>query len=390
MSISQGQPKKNKTSEEMKKGNKKQRDPVPDRSKSTLLPRYLTTSDQAFKHMLVKATSDGCQMMSWLDTAEKLRAARQLANTVNTLKYLKLQQQLWQEYDHVAIMEETCPSRITKTNAKALNTCPSFGRPLKVIQQRRKTIEHQLKRTEKELHQLLLQLPEWTDKAEPPMSSVALSTAILACVDKGQQRLCAAFKHKHLMLKLDADDHQLINAFYALQPNDEQIRLAKLIWKGTADQCKAEGELAILRKRVFLKRLPTSLDSVINQSIEHLRTLLSDPNLNKDRRAVLASQLSKMITQYKFDLVALNIATLEDSARAHAQVVIDAKNQLLLLDGDPPPSSIQELIQAIELRQENMKQRAEELLKHQLQTFFEQAPMEVNGADDSVPVGASL
>ena len=97
-----------------------------------------------------------------------------------------------------------------------------------------------------------------------------------------------------------------------------------------------------------------------------------------------------MITQYKFDLVALNIATLEDSARAHAQVVIDAKNQLLLLDGDPPPSSIQELIQAIELRQENMKQRAEELLKHQLQTFFEQAPMEVNGADDSVPVGATM
>ena len=287
-------------------------------------------------------------------------------------------------------MEETCPSRITKTNAKAHHTCPSVGRPLKVTQQRRKTIDHQLKRTEKELHQLLLQLPEWTDKAEPPMSSVALSTAILACVDKGQQRLCAAFKHKQVMLKLDVDDHRLINAFYALQPNEEQIRLAKLIWQGTADQCKAEGDLAILRKRVFLKRLPASLDSVINQSIEHLRTLLSDPNLNKDRRAVLASQLSKMITQYKFDLVALNIATLEDSSRAHAQVVIGAKNQLLLLDGDPPPSSIQELIQAIELRQENMKQRAEELLKRQLQTFFEQAPMEVNGADDSVPVGASL
>ena len=390
MSISQGQAKKNKTSERKENDNKKQRDPVPDRFKSTLLPRYLTTSDQAFKHMLAKATPDGCQMMPWLDTAEKVRSARQLANAVNTLKYVKLQQQLWQEYYDVAMMEETYSSRITKTNAKSHSTCPSFGRPLKVIQQRRKTIDSQLKRTEKELHQLLLQLPEWTDKAQPPMSSVALSTAILACVDKGQQRLCAAFKHKQLMLKLDVDDHRLINALYALQPNDEQIRLVKLLWQGTADQFKAEGDLAILRKRVFLKRLPASLDSVINQSIEHLRILLSDPNLNKDRRAVLASQLSKMITQYKFDLVALNIATLEDGARAHAQVAIDAKNQLLLLDGDPPPSSIQELIQMIELRQENMKQRAEELLKHQLQTFFEQAPMEVNGADDSVPVGASL
>ena len=74
------------------------------------------------------------------------------------------------------------------------------------------------------------------------------------------------------MLKLDVDDHRLINAFYTLRPNDEQIRPAKLLWQGTADQCKAEGDLAILRKRVFLKRLPASLDTVINQSIERLQT----------------------------------------------------------------------------------------------------------------------
>ena len=66
-------------------------------------------------------------------------------------------------------------------------------------------------------------------------------------------------------------------------------------------------------------------------------------------------------------------------------MTIDAKNQLTLLDGDPSPSSIRELIQTIEMRQENMMQRAEELLKHQLQTFFEQALIEVDGADDSVP-----
>jgi negative regulator of replication initiation len=141
---------------------------------------------------------------------------------------------------------------------------------------------------------------------------------------------------------------------------------------------------------VFLKRLAASLDTVINQSIEHLRTLLSDPNLNKNRRAILTSHLSKMITQYKFDLVALNIATLEDSVRAHAQVTIDAKNELLLLDGDQPQSSTQEFVQAIETRQDNMKQRAEELLNHQLHTFFDQAPTEVDDTDDSVPVGATM
>jgi hypothetical protein len=48
------------------------------------------------------------------------------------------------------------------------------------------------------------------------------------------------------------------------------------------------------------------------------------------------------------------------------------------------------LIQAIETRQDNMKLRAEELLNHQLYTFFEQAPTEANDVDDSVPVGATM
>ena len=223
MTISQGRPKKNKASRTAKSGKKKQSDRLADSSRSTLLPRYLTLSDKAFKQMLVRAGLDGYHIVQWLDTDEKLRCIRQLTNTVNTLNYVKLQQQLWQEYYEVETTTEFRPSRITKANAKEHNACPSFGRPLKIIQQRRKTIEHQLKRTENELNQQLLQLPEWTDTAEPSISSDALSTTIFACVEKGQHRLCAAFKHKQAMLKLDVDDHRLINAFYLLQPNDEQV-----------------------------------------------------------------------------------------------------------------------------------------------------------------------
>ena len=79
--------------------------------------------------------------------------------------------------------------------------------------------------------------------------------------------------------------------------------------------------------------------------------------------------LSKLIAQYKFNLVALNIAIWEDSIRAHAHVAIDATNKLLLLDGNQPQSTTQDLIQVIETRQDNLKQRAEELLNHQLHAF---------------------
>ncbi len=67
--------------------------------------------------------------------------------------------------------------------------------------------------------------------------------------------------------------------------------------------------------------------------------MLSLPILDKDRRATLASHCSKAITQYKFELRALTIATAEDTNRAHAQVAIDAKKKLLLLDADEPQAS---------------------------------------------------
>ena len=151
ISISQGHCKKNKASNKIKNDNKKQPGQLQDSSRSTLLPRYLTTSDKAFKQMLARAVPDGCQIVQWLDTDDKLRSARQLTNTVNTLNYVKLQQHLWQEYYQVVTTKEFDTPRITKTNAKSHNICPSLGRPLKIIQQRRKTIENQLKRTGNEL-----------------------------------------------------------------------------------------------------------------------------------------------------------------------------------------------------------------------------------------------
>ena len=98
ISISQGKSKKNKGSKPINNDKQKQRVLLSDSSISTMLPRYLTTSDKAFKNMLVGAVPDGCQIVQWLNTDEKLWSLRQLTNTANTLNYVKLQQQLWQDY----------------------------------------------------------------------------------------------------------------------------------------------------------------------------------------------------------------------------------------------------------------------------------------------------
>ncbi|CAF5090016.1 unnamed protein product, partial [Rotaria sp. Silwood1] len=98
--------------------------------------------------------------------------------------------------------------------------------------------------------------------------------------------------------------------------------------------------------------------------------MLSRPILNKDRRASMASRYSKTITQYKFDMMAMTIAIAQDTARGHAQLAVDTKNKLRLLDGDQIRSSTELLINSMETRAENMKKRAQELLQYKLMSFF--------------------
>ncbi|CAF5020060.1 unnamed protein product, partial [Rotaria sp. Silwood1] len=151
---------------------------------STFVPQYLT---------------------EWLDNDEKLKSTRALAQLFNLTYYLKLQQQLWQDYFDLEH-----------------NTCLSYGRSEKFAQQRQKTIQYQLIRTDRELQQHLAQLPELTENARTSIDSTFLSTAIETMVKNHQYRLQAQFKHKQAMLKFDADDHRLIAAAYALELTEEQ------------------------------------------------------------------------------------------------------------------------------------------------------------------------
>jgi hypothetical protein len=96
--------------------------------------------------------------------------------------------------------------------------------------------------------------------------------------------------------------------------------------------------------------------------------MLSNPVLDKDKRAGLISNYSKTITQYKFDLMTLNLNTLQNIIRGHQQILIDLQEKLLKSNCN------RSLKQAIENRQEAMRKRHEIYLKHKLNTFFDEAP----------------
>ena len=107
----------------------------------------------------------------------------------------------------------------------------------------------------------------------------------------------------------------------------------------------------ILRQRIYLRRLPTTLGKIVDQSLDYTRIelILSNQALDKDQRASLISKYSKTITQYKFDLMVLHLDTIQSIVRGHEQSLHDLQMKL-------SQSSFHELmIQVIENRQQTMQ-----------------------------------
>ena len=74
---------------------------------------------------------------------------------------------------------------------------------------------------------------------------------------------------------------------------------------------------AVLHQRIYLRRLSHTFDKVIDQSLNYTKTMLSNQVLDKDRRASLMLNYSKTIIQYKYDLMSLNLDTMQSIMRGH-------------------------------------------------------------------------
>ena len=105
--------------------------------------------------------------------------------------------------------------------------------------------------------------------------------------------------------------------------------------------------------------------------MNYVELLLSNQAINKDRRASLISNYSKTVTQYKFDLMTLNLDTIQNIMRGQQQLLNDLQNKLSQYCNEL-------MIQTIENRQQTMQKRHEIYLKHKLNTFFDEAPTASN------------
>ncbi|CAF1548524.1 unnamed protein product, partial [Adineta ricciae] len=139
------------------------------------------------------------------------------------------------------------------------------------------------------------------------------------------------------------------------------IQLTKKYWQTIANAQKITEQIEILRQRISLQRIEPKINKTIDRSLDHVQPMLNNAALEKDQRAGLISRYSKIITQYKFDLIALNLDTLENIRRGHEQSISDLEEKLAQVC---PPL----LRQAIADRQQIMIKRHQKLLEHKLKS----------------------
>ncbi|CAF1246236.1 unnamed protein product [Rotaria sp. Silwood1] len=334
-------------------------------------PSYLKVSDKKLKQMLSNAIEGDDKIAECLNTTEKIQFVRQMTEATNNLYYFDLQRQLWGEYLDLGLKQSEWAPRVSKSFAKKHHTCRTYGFSKHIIEQRLQTIMKQFQRTINELQQNISQLEHNAQEWQPYIDPAILCNAINACVQSAQQRLRQEFDYKKKMLVLDSNDRNLIRKFYDLKPNDEQVQLAIQVWHMTENMLKATAQEEVLRKRIFLRRLPSVYDKLINQSMDFVEPMLANEVLDRDRRASLVSNYSKTITQYKFDLMTLNLDTIQNIIRGHQQLLTDYQNKLSKCCDEI-------LFQAIENRRQAMGKRHELYIKHKLNTFFDEAPATIN------------
>ncbi len=372
LSISQRNPKKTKTTTNDQLNNENKERPI--NSTEQYRPRYLKVSDQIFKQLLSNAIPNGYKIVQCLDSQEKLDFVRQMVEITHHLYFKNLQRQLWQEYYDLSSKDTNWESTITKGYAHQHNTC-RMSRPRKsYIEQRRITIAHQLERLGNEFKENLLKLQEYSKQWQPSIDFNTLSHAINECVTHGQERLQEKLNYKKKMLRLNWNDHFLLRKFHQLKPNEELIQLAKKIWQATAEELQIKEQLEILRQCIFLKRLPSKTDQIVNELLTDNRQTLANPFLDEKQRATFASRCSKTIIQCKFNLMIIQIDEFETLIRHHHATLTNLQDQLSQLHQDNPHLYAISLMNSIEERREAMITRLIRMRDHKMKTFFDQAP----------------
>lgn len=188
-----------------------------------LLVDYLTISDTNFKEMLLKLVSNDADrniLNELLNKEDLFLFIRQLTQLVNKLNYFQLQYQQWSYYYQVGTSEGIWTGRVSKKMALDNSMCLSYGRSRTLIEQRVRKYKQQLKQVQHDINEYVKNTSVFIDISK-------IIDLINCLIHKDQCVLRIELERRKGLLRIDAQEHQLIKEFYGLKP--ERIKVSKYI-----------------------------------------------------------------------------------------------------------------------------------------------------------------
>ncbi|CAF4707648.1 unnamed protein product [Rotaria sp. Silwood2] len=138
------------------------------------------------------------------------------------------------------------------------------------------------------------------------------------------------------MLKLDSNDHHLVQQVYDLKPNKQQIHCIRNIWQAIRNKKHMEEQIEILKHRNHSNCLPPAFN-LLDYSLDKIDKILTrskststNDNDNKQQTILDARRLKK-IGRFKYDLLELSIAAGEDKVRFFNKTAQKEKNKLITI-----------------------------------------------------------
>lgn len=139
------------------------------------------------------------------------------------------------------------------------------------------------------------------------------------------------------------------------------------------EQFKAEQDLAILKQRIYTRRLPPSYQT-IDDSIDNIEQTLNRSIIDENVRTTLLARRCKTIAQFKYDMLVLTVATVEERIHACRQLISNEKEKL---SSENTSTSFESVLNFIDRHENLMKKRFDCILQWKL-SFFDDAPMDTD------------
>ncbi|CAF4098144.1 unnamed protein product, partial [Rotaria sordida] len=323
-----------------------------------LLPDYLTISDSKFKDLFLQSTTNNMStdaLIELLNQTEILLFIRELTQLINKFNYSQLQLEQWTFYNNLGMTEGIWTNRVSKKMAEANSMCYTYGRSKNLIKQRLAKYKLQCEKNQETINQCMKQAPLIIDMQ-------TITTMINNLINKDQYELRFELDRRKTMLRLDAEEHKLVEQFYQLKPRQTEINSAKIIWNAINEQHNIIDEMVIFKKWLEVHTQASSF------SLQHIQL----PNIYH----IVTSLFFQGQTSSPEHIAEQTIAKAEQMVQYYNKIINNEKNKLQSTRSHHKNVELlDQTINVIRQREHNMKQRHDYELRGKLANIFNQTTL---------------